>query len=188
MVKGIKADEWREVPGYDGKYQINYMSKMRRKLKNGECKEMNPYTKRNGTRVIKLNGKEMKVSKIMQLTFIGKLKDGYVIYHKNGIKHEDYLGNLEVISRRELGLRTGQISRVGTTIAKIDSSGEIVELYRSAREAGRKNFMSYQSVLDRANGKVKGIFASDGYAYVYDNFKDIENVIKRIKGAGVKHG
>ena len=29
--------------------------------------------------------------------------------------------------------------------------------------------MSYQTVMDRCNGKVKGAFAPDGYAYAWDD-------------------
>lgn len=66
-------------------------------------------------------------------------------------------------------------------VAKIDSSGEIVAFYSSAREAGRENYMSYQTIIDRCNGKVQGAFAPDGYAYSWDEDRKTEAVIRKIK-------
>ena len=41
--------------------------------------------------------------------------------------------------------------------------------YRDRKEAARANHMSYQTVLDRCNGKVKKPFALDGTTYVFDD-------------------
>ena len=54
-------------------------------------------------------------------------------------------------------------------MAKIDSNGEIVDVYTSARQAAKSNFMSYQTVIDRCNGKCKSAFAPDGYAYAWED-------------------
>lgn len=39
---------------------------------------------------------------LMRITFIGDLPKGYVTYHKNGIKTDDILGNIGVITKKEL--------------------------------------------------------------------------------------
>ena len=40
---------------------------------------------------------------------------------------------------------------------------------RSAREAAKANHMSYQTVLDRCNGKVKNPYALDGFTYRFED-------------------
>ena len=76
---------------------------------------------------------------------------------------------------------TGSISR-RKTVAKINRSGEIIEVYPSARAAARDNFMSYQTVIDRCNGKVKSTFAPDGFAYVWeDDEKGISRILRKIE-------
>lgn len=66
----IKIDEWYDIPGYGGKYQINYYGNIRRALKNGRYKEIHPFIKKsNGRRCVKLNCKEHVVMKLMQRTF-----------------------------------------------------------------------------------------------------------------------
>lgn len=43
----IKIDEWYDIPGYGGKYQINYYGNIRRALKNGRYKEIHPFIKKS---------------------------------------------------------------------------------------------------------------------------------------------
>ncbi|MEF9840254.1 MAG: hypothetical protein RR791_04805, partial [Lachnospiraceae bacterium] len=52
---------------------------------------------------------------------------------------------------------------------KIDGTGEVVEFYTSAREAGRKNYMNNQTITDRCNGRCKSAFAPDGFAYAWED-------------------
>lgn len=102
-IKQINPRGWYDIPGYDGKYQINYFGNVRRALKRG-YKALHPYIKTaNGRRVVKLNCKEQVVMKLMQITFIGELPLGMVTYHKNGIITDDALNNIGIITRSELG-------------------------------------------------------------------------------------
>ena len=71
------------------------------------------------------------------------------------------------VSGAELGKRTGA-SAARIPVAKVTPEGEIVEVYPSARVAARENHMSYQTVLDRCNGKVKKPFALDGHTYQFE--------------------
>lgn len=88
-IKQINPRGWYDIPGYDGKYQINYFGNVRRALKRG-YKALHPYIKTtNGRRVVKLNCKEQVVMKLMQITFIGELPPKMVTYHKNGIITDD---------------------------------------------------------------------------------------------------
>lgn len=56
-------------------------------------------------------------------------------------------------------------------VAKIDSAGNVIAVYSSAREAARANFMSYQAVLDRCNGKVQKPYVLDGFTYQFHGGK-----------------
>lgn len=164
-IKQINPRGWYDIPGYDGKYQINYFGNVRRALKRG-YKALHPYIKTtNGRRVVKLNCKEQVVMKLMQITFIGELPPGMVTYHKNGIITDDALNNIGIITRSELGRLTGRGNGCETSVVKIGEEGQIVDFYRSVREAGRKNHMSYQTILDRINGKVKSSIADLATAY-----------------------
>jgi hypothetical protein len=43
-IKQINPRGWYDIPGYDGKYQINYFGNVRRALKRG-YKALHPYIK-----------------------------------------------------------------------------------------------------------------------------------------------
>lgn len=77
------------------------------------------------------------------------------------------MGNIAFTSRQELGRRTGA-NATRIPVAKVTPEGEIVAVYPSARVAARENHMSYQTVLDRCNGRVKKPFALDGHTYQFD--------------------
>lgn len=68
---------------------------------------------------------------------------------------------------------------------KLDSCGQDVEYYRSAREAAKKNFLSRQAITDRCNGKTKRGPAPDGYEYAWDNSEaSRRKAIRRLELAG----
>lgn len=181
-------DTWKNIPGYDGKYQADKEGNVRRLYSSGKSRLMSAYPKkttRNKRLVVKLTidkkAKEETVLEIMAKTFLGPRPEGHVPYHKNGIQSDNYINNIAYISKKDLGKHTGAKSR-RKPVAKLDASGEITEVYSSAREAARKNYMSYQTVIDRCNGKCKSAFAPDGFAYAWEDEKvSMRNAIAKIE-------
>lgn len=166
---------WRDIPGYAGKYQADTEGKVRRIYGSGKTRLMTPYRKKmNGSQrmVVKLtiDGKprEEILMQVIAKTFLGACPAGYVPYHVNGCQLDNYLNNIKYISREELGLKTGRKSR-SRSVFKVNVDGEAVDVYYSAREAARKNHMSYQTVMDRCNGRVKKPFALDGHTYRWED-------------------
>ena len=132
--------------------------------------------------------REEIVLRIMAITFLGSPPDGCVPYHKNGCQSENHVNNIAYISRKELGKRTGAMSK-RKPVAKIDQSGQVVEVYSSAREAARQNHMSYQTVTSRCNGNCKSAFAPDGYAYAWDDETvSMRHAIEKIESTMIKKG
>jgi hypothetical protein len=172
---------WRDIPGYDGAYQINLDGEIRsfrwrRERFSSRPKPMIQYMRQRGKtsrrRYVKLTdrqgkAKEIAVIKIMAATWLDGEKPGMVLYHKNGDLSDNNKNNIGYISRKRLGEITGAQSG-RKAVMKINQAGEVVEIYTSAREAGRKNHMSYQTVIDRCCGKVKKPFALDGHTYAYE--------------------
>ena len=166
-------ETWRDIQGYDGRYQVDREGNIRRVFPSGKTRLLQPHHKKmaGSQRLIvhlSHNGKqkEVIVMQIVARAFLGPCPEGCVPYHKNGCQSDNYVNNIAYIDRRQLGRMTGAMSR-RKPVAKIDQNGEIVDVYSSAREAARKNYMGYQSVIDRCNGKIKRI-APDGYFYKWD--------------------
>ena len=182
-------ETWRNTPGYNGKYQVDMEANVRRVYPSGKTREMTPYHKKmSGSQrlIVKLTddkgkSKEVILLQIMAKTFLGPAPDGCVPYHKNGCQSDNYIQNIAYISREELGKKTGSKSR-RQSVVKIDVLGEIVDIYYSGREAARENYMSYQTIIDRCNGKCKSAFAPDGYAYAWEDSEvSMKHAIRKIE-------
>lgn len=171
MKEDIVISGLRDIPGYNGKYQANPIGQIIRLYGNGKMRLMRQYLHHNKF-VVKLSvdgvQKEVPAATAILLTFRGPCLDGMVPHHKNLIKSDNRIDNLEYITRLNLGVKTGYRSR-SQSVLKIKENGEVDEVYRSAREAARRNHMSYQTVMDRCNGKVKKPFALDGYTYMWED-------------------
>ena len=180
-------NDWQDIKGYDGKYQVNMQGKVRRVFASGKTRILTPYHKKMGGSqrlVVKLTNdgksKEIILMQIVARTFLGEPPKGYVPYHKNGLQSDNFVNNIAYISREELGKKTGGGSR-RQPVAKINQDGEIIEVYTSARECARQNYMSYQTIIDRCNGKCKSAFAPDGFAYAWEDSEvSMRNTLKKI--------
>jgi len=189
-----RINMWLDVPGFEGRYQASYSGDIRRLYKTRKSRILQPYKKngRSGNAAsnwlyIKLTDdegktKEYTVHSIIAVTFLGPRPPGHVVRHTNGMHRDNWVSNLEYITQKELGKLTGG-SGNRKTVAKIDHQGEIVATYSSARKCARENYFSYQTIIDRCNGKgcKKSIMAPDGYAYSWDDDERILNsVIRRV--------
>lgn len=177
---------WKNIPGYKGKYQADMEGNIRRVFPSGKTRLMTPYHKKmSGSQrmVVKLtiNGKpkEEIVIQIIARTFLGKPPNGCVPYHKNFCQEDNYIQNIAYISKSDLGKLTGAKAK-RKPVAMIDSSGQVVEFYTSAREAARNNFCSYQTVIDRCNGKVKKPLGDVDFAWE-DSEVSMRWAIRRIE-------
>ena len=183
--------DWVDIPGYDGKYQANFFGDIRRVYaKSKKTKTLTPYHKKmTGSQrlVVKLTkdgkSKECVVMQLIARTFIGECPPGCVAYHKNGLQTDNCAGNIEYIKLRELGKTTGPTSS-SRPVAKINEDLEVVDVYTSARAAAKANYMSYQTVIDRCNGKMKKSTAPDGFDYEWDDSEvSMRHAKERIKKA-----
>lgn len=175
--------EWRDIPGYNGMYQISRMGEVRSWQKRWrgdkpvtEPRLMTQYIKATGkrtrTRYVRLTdgaGKphEEKVLRLMVDVWLGGGRPGMVPYHKNGDLADNCAHNIAFATRQQLGRMTGaQASR--KPVVKIAPNGEVVDAYPSAKAAAEANYMDRKTMTNRCNGKVKNPFLLDGYNYQYE--------------------
>ena len=165
---------WKPVPGTKD-YLVSREGGIRRVWKSGKVTDLKPQRKltdRGRPQIVRLTiggqRKECVVSHLVAAAFLGKPPAGTVLWHKNGIKIDNHVENLAYITRQELAKKTAHKSH-GQAVFKIDKDGNEVEVYRSAREAARHNYMSYQTVIDRCNHKVKNEYFSADYTFRWAN-------------------
>lgn len=174
-------EDWRDIPGFHGVYQISPQGVVRSWRYRGAKLAKKPtiltqYTKSSGkSRVsfVKLTddngkGREYAVLRLMVMTWHGGCPPGKVPYHKNGDKNDHSLHNISFATPQELGRMTGGKNSRRKPVKKLTPSGEVVAFYPGARAAAKANHMSYQAVIDRCIGRVKNPYALDGHNYQYD--------------------
>lgn len=116
----------------------------------GKTKSRNP-----NIRYIKIYGKETKVSRFVKGTFEKrKISKDEPVYHLDENQYNNSPDNLIILSKKELGKRTGANSR-SMQVALVDENGRIIIEYASIRKAARDNFISYQTVIDYLKGRTK---------------------------------
>ena len=177
--------DWRDIPGYNGVYQISRMGEVR-SWNHGRWpglapkpKLLRPFIHRHNihgsakkwyaVKLTTVDGKAVNVPVhiLMRDTWLGGPRPGMMLCHKNGDLSDNCLHNLVFMTKADVGKRFGCTSR-RTPVVKVAPDGEIVACYPSVRAAARANHMSYQTIIDRCKGKVKNPFALDGHTYAYD--------------------
>lgn len=118
--------------------------------------------------VVRLQGMEKRVTipvtRLMANAFMGGVPKGYGVFHKNRAKLDNELENLELRPLKSCGGVTSN-----KPVLKIDRQGNVVEIYRSAKEAATKNHMSNSAMYERCEGRIKNPFRLDGYRYRYED-------------------
>lgn len=107
-------EEWKEVKGYEGLYEVSYQGNVRSvhrvlKYKNGALREWVsiPIKQRIRKRYmsVRLNNsgtsQHHSVHRLVMAAFIGDCPKGLQVNHKDGEKHNNCASNLEYVTNNE---------------------------------------------------------------------------------------
>jgi NUMOD4 motif. len=163
---------WKDIPGFNGIYKINYYGHIKRVCGPG-MKTVTPFNNKRGQKVVKLTTAEKKrttytIKSLMIKTFFPKHQKGNGFYFKNGIINDICLDNLVEGTLQEIGQLHGKNARRRPVVKK-DKDGNIVDCYSSASEAAKLNYVNCHAITDRCNGKCKKFKTIDGYYFEWDD-------------------
>lgn len=173
------TERWRDIPGFDGVYQASTEGRIRRYWpKSGRYTMLTPYAKKMrkaaNRKALRVKMKspdgrwvERPLLKLVAETFIG-IPAGMVAIHRNGDREDNAVNNIAIMPQRDVGVTFG-VRACRRPVIKIGPDGEVLEAYKSAREAGRQNYLSYQAVMDRCNRKRKREFIDLPYSFRWDD-------------------
>ena len=166
------SDTWRAIEGYRWPYRINEDGVVQKFYRNKWVTMMPRFKPKYGRVLVTMqtpDGKALDVPVVwlMADAFLGGRRPGHCITYRDGLRTNPSRWNLIFVTRAELLKRCGGIRR--KAVLKIDRDGEVVEIYRSATEAAKANFMSRSAICLKCEGKVKDPRRTDGYDYKYED-------------------
>lgn len=167
-------EEWRDVPGYEGLYQVSNLGSVKSLNYNhtGEEKLLTQGVSATGYKNTCLfkNGKRKwyRTHRLVWEAFNGPIPEGYDCNHINEIKTDCRLENLNLMTRKEnINWGTGIERRAKSHskwVIKLSQNNEILHFYRSAMDASNETGIDNSSIGKCCNGKLK---TAGGYIWKY---------------------
>jgi hypothetical protein len=148
-------EEWNYIPGYNKKYEVSTDGRVRVSDYRGTGKKRIrrlQNSNRGYKRVILTNGNIKKyelVHRLVAMAFIPNPENKETVNHKNEIKYDNRLINLEWMTQKEnTNYGTGRYRAVAKTrngilskkVKQYTLDGKLVKIWPSAAEAGRNGY------------------------------------------------
>ena len=150
-------ETWKPVVGYEGLYEVSSKGKVR-SLKTGRI--LKPFYDTSGYAMVNLtsanNDRTKKlVHRLVALSFIPNLKNLSDVNHKDEIKTNNNLDNLEWISHN--GTRTERVAKSNSKpIQQLDMKTRlIIATYPSVKGAGLSTGINQSNISRAARGIIK---------------------------------
>ena len=180
-------ETWKDIQGYEGLYQVSDLGRIRSLGRVCNSKNNSKSKKREriltqevtvfGYCRVRLfnsegNAKHYMTHRIVAKAFIGEV-DGFEINHKNEIKTDNRVENLEIVTSKQncnYGTRNKRISKKNSAnknlwtkgVIQKDKSGNVIARYESRLEAERKTGVHNRHISQCCNGERK---TASGYIW-----------------------
>ena len=168
---------WKDVKGYEGFYQVSNIGRVkalpRERVNYRGGKWIQPEQimattiNRDGYECVSLSmpghkRKTEKIHRLVAIAFIGNPKKLPEVNHKNCIRHDNRVENLEWISREDNNAYTSKMKHKSNKQIKCIESGEI---FATSTEASKKN--GGDSANIRKSARNNGRSSVYGFHYIY---------------------
>lgn len=178
-LENIENEEWRYIEGYNGKYQVSNMGRVKSlRDNNGKPREkiLRQGKMKNGYLYVVLckNGKvkNLQVHRLVAIAFIPNTNNYPTVNHNNEIKTDNRVSNLcwmdysqqqrygTCQQRRVEKLTNGVLSK---KVYQYSKDGNLIKIWESTNECKRNGFCK-SHISDCCNGKLK---SHKGYIWSY---------------------
>lgn len=148
---------WKDIPGYEGKYQASNLGRIKSlNYKNaGEEGVLKLRTTHNGYYSITLNKKCHRVSRLVWTTFNGPIPEGMQVNHINEIRTDNRLENLNLMTPSQNLTWGHRMEKFRKWIIQLNFKDEILHFYPSATEAARVMGIERSCISKCCRGETK---------------------------------
>lgn len=113
------------------------------------------------------------------MTWLGGIPKGKRARHKDGNPFNNSRWNIEVSPPFCEYNKNNPSKR--RPVVKMDLTLEVLDCYKSARQAGRENGIGHRLILDYCNLTTRTIIAPDGFIYAWDDDEWLRKTLEKAR-------
>lgn len=156
---------WKDVPGFP-RYQVSNTGRIINISRGG--KEIKPTCYSNGYMIVNLSGHRFGVHRLVAMVFIPNPEGLPQINHKNEIKTDNRVENLEWCTAKyncNYGKRNIKMGIANSKpVKQLSKDGKLINVYYGIHEAGRRTNINYRHIHSVIKGERK---TAGGYKWIY---------------------
>lgn len=165
-------------------FEVSNTGKVLKHYKNGSIHMCSPFLRKSQIRLghspalyVKVDHKEINLARLVYEVWHGQIYEGCRIVHKDGNYKNNHQANLLMVTKEEAGRIGALRQRKGKPIYNAETGN----IYRSSRDAALRTFISRQTALDYANGKVFSPLIPMMYE---EDMRKVAAAYKRVRNRG----
>jgi len=164
----ILQENWKPVVGYEKYYEVSDCGNVK-SLRSGKLRKL-VINRQNGYYMVFLCGdipKEKKcvyVHRLVAQAFCDKTSACECVNHKDHDRTNNRADNLEWCTYQYNNEYSRHLGKNDRIVERLDENGNVIELYPSMREAGRRTNTEYKNIFKVCNGERKH---AGGYRWRY---------------------
>lgn len=170
ILEDTDVEIWRDIKGFEGLYAVSNKGNVKN-LKSGRI--LGGAYNQYGYKRITLKGKKYLIHRLVALAFIPNPYNLPEVNHKNEIKDDNNVDNLEWVSTSYNV--SYSIHNQSYKIKQLDKCGNLIKIWDSIKQIGRETDYHQGNIINCCKGKRHSAY---GYCWQYAN-PESQRVINR---------